>query len=110
MVRMQMSDENLVEEIVRYLESRNTFSRSCADIKKKFVAITQFNEEAGGRLGRARGGHSCTAGDDAHFMGAQVLGVRIVGIPLPRLGGRNQQFVRLGNRSAFRCRTDHAVE
>ena len=68
MVRVQVSDENLVEKVIRDLEGRNPFGGPGADVEEELVAVAKLDEKAGRCLGRAGRGHPGAAGDNPHLI------------------------------------------
>jgi len=75
MVRVQVSNKNLVEVVVGDLQGRDAFGRSGADVKDEFIAIAELDEEASRSLGGTGGRHACAAGDYPHLIRCEVLAV-----------------------------------
>jgi len=88
MVAVQVADEDLVEVVVGDLQRGDPLGRAAARVEQELVAVAQLDEEARGRLFHARRRHAGAAGDDAHLVGGEVLGIREIDIPRPGLRGR----------------------
>ena len=81
-IGVQMSDEQLVQIVVGNLHRGDALGRSQTDIEDELVAVAQLDDPAGRGLFRPGIGHTGTAGDDPHLVGRQILGARIVDIPV----------------------------
>jgi hypothetical protein len=54
-VGVQVSNEDLVEVVIGDLQGRDAFGRSATSVEDEFVAVAEFDKEAGRRLGGTRG-------------------------------------------------------
>jgi hypothetical protein len=77
-----VTEEDFVQEVVWDLLSRQSLVATRSQVEEELVAVPQLHKEACGRLFRSRAGHACAQGDDPHLIRPDLLGARVVDIPL----------------------------
>ncbi len=80
-----MAEKDLVEVVIGNLKCRDSLRGSRPYVEEKLVTVAKLDEEAGRRLARTCRGHAGSTRDDPHLIRAQVLAIREIGIPRPRL-------------------------
>ena len=88
MIGVQVSEEDLVEEIVGDHQCGDIDHRASAYIEKELVAVAGFDQPAGSGLVTSCGRQTGAAGEKANLIFPQLFGARKVDITVRRGAGR----------------------
>ena len=86
MVYVEVTDEDLVQEVVGDLLRCNPLVTATANVEEKLVAVAQLDQPASGRLLGPSAGHARAQGHDPHLVAGQRLCAGIVDVPISFIG------------------------
>ena len=72
MIQMQMTKEHFVQLIQRHFKGIQAFKGTFTHIENEFVAIPQFDQEAGRGLFESWNRHAGTASDNPHVISSSA--------------------------------------